>query len=66
MVGDKSEGIISCVGERFECNVLKPISGIENTVVTDVKCGKDHVLALSDQGRVFVWGDNSYGVTFFH
>ena len=66
MMYDISGKIISCVGESFERNVLKPIAGIENTVVTDVKCGKDHVLALSDQGHVFGWGDNRYGVTLFH
>lgn len=28
--------------------------------VTDVKCGYDHTVALTDNNRVFCWGDNKY------
>lgn len=31
----------------------------ENTVITEIATGKDHVLALTDQGKVYAWGLNA-------
>lgn len=31
------------------------------TAIADISAGADHVLAVTDQGRLYAWGDNSQG-----
>lgn len=40
---------------------LQTIQGLENTKITDVACGWDSSIALSDNGDVYTWGSNSFG-----
>ena len=52
---------------QFNSSLLLPssISAIIETLkdmkVTHVVCGHSHSLALTAEGRLYAWGDNSYG-----
>jgi alpha-tubulin suppressor-like RCC1 family protein len=45
----------------FEKGMI-PKSGLEDIVVDSIQCGKNHVLALDNTGRVYGWGSNKFGV----
>lgn len=63
MQADKvqSAASLSCIGGNSKEGTLSLIKGFEKVVVSDVKCGNEHVLALSDSGRVFAVGSNQLG-----
>jgi RCC1 and BTB domain-containing protein len=37
------------------------IEYLKNKKIIDIKCGSNHSLALSNNGEVYAWGDNTYG-----
>uniref|UniRef100_A0A8C1JA83 HECT domain-containing protein n=1 Tax=Cyprinus carpio TaxID=7962 RepID=A0A8C1JA83_CYPCA len=41
--------------------VCKPLKGLENRQVIQIACGDHHSVALTNDGQVFVWGENSHG-----
>ncbi|XP_042617759.1 probable E3 ubiquitin-protein ligase HERC4 [Cyprinus carpio] len=41
--------------------VCKPLKGLENRQVIQIACGDHHSVALTNDGQLFVWGDNSHG-----
>ncbi|XP_052401862.1 probable E3 ubiquitin-protein ligase HERC4 [Carassius gibelio] len=41
--------------------VCKPLKGLENRQVIQIACGDHHSMALTKDGQVFVWGENSHG-----
>lgn len=57
----KNDTSLYCIGGNTKEGTLSLIQGLERVNVTDVKCGNEHVLALSDHGHVFGWGNNQYG-----
>ncbi|XP_057187900.1 probable E3 ubiquitin-protein ligase HERC4 [Triplophysa rosa] len=42
-------------------NKCRPLIGLDNRHVIQVACGDQHSMALTQEGRVFVWGENSHG-----
>lgn len=59
--GSKGQlGILNSSGSSFpEIHTLTQVPGLDNIV--SVSCGQHHTLALSHNGKVFVWGDNKFG-----
>ncbi|XP_056109533.1 probable E3 ubiquitin-protein ligase HERC3 [Rhinichthys klamathensis goyatoka] len=41
--------------------VCRPLNGLENKQVIQIACGDQHSMALTKDGQLFVWGDNSHG-----
>ncbi|XP_052458893.1 probable E3 ubiquitin-protein ligase HERC4 [Carassius gibelio] len=41
--------------------VCRPLKGLDNRQVIQIACGDHHSMALTHDGHVFVWGDNSHG-----
>ncbi|XP_026063010.1 probable E3 ubiquitin-protein ligase HERC4 isoform X1 [Carassius auratus] len=41
--------------------VCRPLKGLDNRQVIQIACGDHHSMALTHDGQVFVWGDNSHG-----
>ncbi|XP_056109544.1 E3 ISG15--protein ligase HERC5 isoform X2 [Rhinichthys klamathensis goyatoka] len=41
--------------------VCSPLKGLENKQVIQIACGDQHSMALTRDGQLFVWGDNSHG-----
>ncbi|XP_058626281.1 uncharacterized protein LOC131537051 isoform X2 [Onychostoma macrolepis] len=39
----------------------KPLKGLDNRQVIQIACGDHHSMALTNDGQVFVWGENSHG-----
>ncbi|KAK4880879.1 hypothetical protein RN001_004198 [Aquatica leii] len=58
--GDGRKG---CLGHNSWNNVLRPtiIDRLITTCITQVKCGTNHVVALTSDHKVYTWGSSSYG-----
>ncbi|XP_039544583.1 E3 ISG15--protein ligase HERC5.4 isoform X2 [Pimephales promelas] len=41
--------------------VSRPLKGLENRQVIQIACGDQHSMALTRDGQLFVWGDNTHG-----
>uniref|UniRef100_A0A8C1ZA77 Si:ch73-190m4.1 n=1 Tax=Cyprinus carpio TaxID=7962 RepID=A0A8C1ZA77_CYPCA len=41
--------------------VYRPLKGLDNRQVIQIACGDHHSMALTKDGQLFVWGDNSHG-----
>ncbi|KAG1956307.1 E3 ISG15--protein ligase HERC5-like isoform X2 [Pimephales promelas] len=41
--------------------VCSPLKGLENRQVIQIACGDQHSMALTREGQLFVWGDNTHG-----
>ncbi|NP_001139174.1 E3 ISG15--protein ligase HERC5.2 [Danio rerio] len=41
--------------------VCRPLKGLDNTKVIQIACGDQHSVALSNDGQLFVWGENAHG-----
>ncbi|XP_039543003.1 probable E3 ubiquitin-protein ligase HERC4 isoform X2 [Pimephales promelas] len=41
--------------------VCSPLKGLENRQVIQIACGDQHSMALTRDGQLFVWGDNTHG-----
>ncbi|XP_059410596.1 probable E3 ubiquitin-protein ligase HERC3 [Carassius carassius] len=41
--------------------VCKSLKGLDNRRVIQIACGDHHSVALTNDGQVFVWGENSHG-----
>ncbi|XP_056619314.1 probable E3 ubiquitin-protein ligase HERC3 [Triplophysa dalaica] len=39
----------------------KPLKDLSNRHVIQISCGDQHSMALTQEGQVFVWGENSHG-----
>jgi alpha-tubulin suppressor-like RCC1 family protein len=46
---------------RNTFNVAKEIVLPDNQKVIDVKAGKNHVIALTNDGKIYGWGVNNHG-----
>jgi alpha-tubulin suppressor-like RCC1 family protein len=56
------------VGKNFqkinneECTTeIKQIDFFKYIFVSDVACGRNHILTISNKGEIFSWGDNEFG-----
>nr|XP_031850184.1 RCC1 and BTB domain-containing protein 1-like isoform X1 [Nomia melanderi] len=60
--GDNSVGQLG-TGNNIDLYSDKPcqVTKLTGVVIKKVTCGGWHTLALSDEGILFVWGDNSHG-----
>lgn len=58
--GDNSAGKL---GDGSTTNRLRPVSvsGLSGVKVKAVAAGYNHTVALAEDGKVWTWGDNSYG-----
>jgi len=43
--------------------IPRPVKELTHVVITQIACGDNHTLALSDLGTVYSWGDSSTGAT---
>ena len=50
-----------CCEKKFRNISLSQLSGEYQLQVTDVVCGKEHSLLLTEHGQVFSWGGGSRG-----
>ncbi|XP_051730357.1 probable E3 ubiquitin-protein ligase HERC4 isoform X2 [Ctenopharyngodon idella] len=41
--------------------VCRPLKGLGNRQVIQITCGDQHSMALTKDGQLFVWGENSHG-----
>ncbi|XP_050971383.1 E3 ISG15--protein ligase HERC5-like [Labeo rohita] len=41
--------------------VCKPLKGLDYRQVIQITCGDHHSMALTNNGQLFVWGENSHG-----
>ncbi|XP_051735246.1 E3 ISG15--protein ligase HERC5-like isoform X2 [Ctenopharyngodon idella] len=41
--------------------VCRPLKGLGNRQVIQIACGDQHSMALTKDGQLFVWGENSHG-----
>uniref|UniRef100_A0A673NEG1 HECT domain-containing protein n=1 Tax=Sinocyclocheilus rhinocerous TaxID=307959 RepID=A0A673NEG1_9TELE len=41
--------------------VCRPLKGLDNRQVIQIACGDHHSMALTKDGQVLVWGENSHG-----
>ncbi|KAK2909236.1 hypothetical protein QQF64_000658 [Cirrhinus molitorella] len=41
--------------------VCRPVDGLVNRQVIQIACGDHHSMALTNDGQLFVWGENSHG-----
>uniref|UniRef100_A0A673FNY8 Probable E3 ubiquitin-protein ligase HERC4 n=1 Tax=Sinocyclocheilus rhinocerous TaxID=307959 RepID=A0A673FNY8_9TELE len=41
--------------------VCRPLEGLDNRQVIQIACGDHHSMALTKDGQVLVWGENSHG-----
>lgn len=59
--GSKGQlGIVDVNGHPFrELDLLTQVPYLDN--ISAVSCGQHHCLALSQTGKIFVWGDNKFG-----
>ncbi|THF81724.1 RCC1 domain-containing protein [Cohnella fermenti] len=58
--GDNSKGQL---GDGTTISRTSPVqvSGLDGVAVTAIAAGTSHSLALDSEGRVWAWGDNTYG-----
>lgn len=51
------------IGDRTGSSKLRPqkVKGLENHVIVQAAAGGTHTMALSNTGRLFIWGRGSYG-----
>ncbi|XP_051560298.1 probable E3 ubiquitin-protein ligase HERC4 [Myxocyprinus asiaticus] len=42
-------------------SMCTPLKGLDNRQVIQIACGDQHSMALTDDGQLFVWGENSHG-----
>lgn len=60
--GRLGHGGASEVDSMLPIPAPRVIGGIlENVVIKMVACGKDHSLAISENGALYAWGDNRFG-----
>ncbi|KMQ90700.1 rcc1 and btb domain-containing protein 1 [Lasius niger] len=52
----------SFLGLRIPVQLTRPtrVAGLSEKCVVDIACGSHHSLALTSDGEVYVWGDDSY------
>jgi len=67
--GENGEGQLG-TGDNIDSTVPVEVSGLEDVTIVAISCGIGFSLALTDQGHVYSWGDNSDGAlgdgTFTH
>ncbi|CAB3380825.1 Hypothetical predicted protein [Cloeon dipterum] len=59
--GKNEDGILALNADVNEQNVPRQVPGLEGITITRIVCGANHVLALSDDGKVYSWGWNRDG-----
>lgn len=55
--GNGQLGMGNNVNQPSPCRV----SSLQNVIISQIVCGYNHTLALSDQGKLYSWGANAYG-----
>ncbi|KYN16306.1 RCC1 and BTB domain-containing protein 1 [Trachymyrmex cornetzi] len=72
--GKSSVVFITNAGEIFECDSTVDLDYVESRkllplsheIIVKVAAGFDHILALTDKGRVYGWGANTHGQLNFN
>ncbi|XP_063314714.1 probable E3 ubiquitin-protein ligase HERC6 [Pelobates fuscus] len=59
--GEASEGELGTGQSKQRNPIPRRISGLSNTRIIQISCGHFHSVALSEDGRVFSWGQNNAG-----
>ncbi|KAL7982105.1 hypothetical protein Chor_001162 [Crotalus horridus] len=61
--GDNAQGQLgkTLSAGRRRCYLPEPIQALEAQMSIYISCGKEHSLAISNQGRVFSWGAGGFG-----
>ena len=59
--GQNTTGQIGTAITALRVRTPKRIEGLGGVSIVDVAGGRNHVIALSDDGRVYAWGSNAYG-----
>ncbi len=61
--GENSSGVlgIGTTSDRYVTDITSRFPLNESDYMIDISIGYSHVLALSNEGRIFSWGSNSYG-----
>ncbi|KAM3831580.1 putative E3 ubiquitin-protein ligase HERC6 isoform 1-T1 [Vipera latastei] len=61
--GDNAQGQLgkTLSAGRRRCYLPEPIQALKAQMITYISCGKEHSLAISNQGRVFSWGAGGFG-----
>ncbi|KAG8454246.1 hypothetical protein GDO86_000766 [Hymenochirus boettgeri] len=59
--GDGSKGQLGTGKFPLKNMTPKKITGLFNTKILQVSCGNFHTISLSEDGRVFSWGQNTNG-----
>ncbi|PIK54230.1 putative RCC1 and BTB domain-containing protein 1 [Apostichopus japonicus] len=55
--GNGQLGMGNNVNQPSPCRV----SSLQNIIISQIVCGYNHTLALSDEGKLYAWGANAYG-----
>ena len=61
MVGSNRKGKLGCgenYKESFKPQIVEHLDGIK---IVEIMCGQNHTCAVDLAGRVFSWGEGSYG-----
>lgn len=56
-LGDESQGDMHSA-ERYPRRI--PFFETERTVIRDVTCGENHMVAMADNGAIYYWGDRTW------
>ncbi|XP_076422981.1 putative E3 ubiquitin-protein ligase HERC6 isoform X2 [Peromyscus maniculatus bairdii] len=61
--GSNSAGQLALSGEKMEVQIHKPhsIGALKNLGVIYISCGYEHTAVLTQDGQVFIFGDNNSG-----
>ncbi|TRY56175.1 hypothetical protein DNTS_002530 [Danionella cerebrum] len=62
--GEAGTVLLSDVGKVLITDTFtecRPLKGLESKHVIQIACGDQHSMALTNDGQLFVWGDNSHG-----
>ena len=59
--GQNTTGQIGTATTALRVRTPKRIEGLGGVSIVDVAGGRNHVIALSDDGSVYAWGSNTYG-----
>lgn len=56
-----NEGFELGIGEEYTRNAPQAVRALDGERIVAIACGPFHALAMTEEGVVFAWGDNTYG-----
>ncbi|KAM8967986.1 probable E3 ubiquitin-protein ligase HERC6 isoform X1 [Sarcophilus harrisii] len=59
--GSGSRGQLGIKEVKDQCSIPKNIAALSRDKIIQVSCGHYHSIALTQDGKVFSWGDNDHG-----